>query len=284
MSFLYASNPANRPKLISMAGIESGINVEDPKDVLNKKYLDSNISIDGTKTFIDTTQSVDKNSGVVVLEGGLGVEKNVNIGGDVNVAGDLEVTSDLNVISDLDVTGDITSQTTITDTTESTTKDNGALVLENGGLGVEGNVNIGGDLRANDIFASGGVNVTANIGADGLIAGDGGTVRGEAGTLLKEKVIEIGDWNMDSAISVDITHGLGSDFKKIRSLQAVIRNDSDTFYYPLDAYAGANMAGGPQFANSTIIQLRREQGGIFDNANFDSTSYNRGWVYILYAV
>jgi hypothetical protein len=53
--------------------------------------------IAGAKTFSaitnfsNTTQSTDKDTGAVVIEGGLGVEKNVNIGGDVKIAGGLQV-------------------------------------------------------------------------------------------------------------------------------------------------------------------------------------------------
>jgi hypothetical protein len=40
-------------------------------------------SLGGAKTFIDTTQSTTKDTGAVILEGGLGVEKNINAGGTV---------------------------------------------------------------------------------------------------------------------------------------------------------------------------------------------------------
>jgi hypothetical protein len=41
-------------------------------------------SIGGAKTFTDTTQSTDKDTGAMILEGGLGVEKNINAGGTVS--------------------------------------------------------------------------------------------------------------------------------------------------------------------------------------------------------
>lgn len=40
-------------------------------------------TVGGVKTFTDTTESTNKNSGSIILEGGLGVEKNINSGGDV---------------------------------------------------------------------------------------------------------------------------------------------------------------------------------------------------------
>ncbi len=43
------------------------------------------------EVFESTTESTDKDTGAVVIEGGLGVEKNVNIGGDAVITGDLTV-------------------------------------------------------------------------------------------------------------------------------------------------------------------------------------------------
>jgi hypothetical protein len=63
----------------------------------------------------DTTQSADKDTGALVVKGGVGIEKNLNIGGVQKIAG----------------------------TTSSTTKDTGCLVVE-GGVGIEENLNIGG--------------------------------------------------------------------------------------------------------------------------------------------
>ena len=46
-----------------------------------------NSILDKQIALTDTTQSTDKDTGAVVLEGGLGVEKNVNVGGILNVVG-----------------------------------------------------------------------------------------------------------------------------------------------------------------------------------------------------
>ena len=78
----------------------------------------------GTSRFNSTTQSTSKDTGALVVEGGVGIEKNLNVGGTLNVA----------------------------NTTQSTSKDTGALVVE-GGIGIEKNVNVGGSL-----------NVTNNLG------------------------------------------------------------------------------------------------------------------------
>ena len=50
--------------------------------------------------------------------------------------------------TDIDGSLDVATNAIISGSTQSTTKDDGALVLQNGGLGVEGNINLGGTLNA----------------------------------------------------------------------------------------------------------------------------------------
>ena len=97
-------------------------------------------------------------------------------------------------------------------------------------------------------------------------------------------IIDIGDWNMDGTSSVSFAHGL--TLSKIRGEpQVMIRNDAGTEQYPLNRVAiGASaVAGGVVEINATNIQIGRATGGFFDgSADFDDTSYNRGWVTIEY--
>ena len=70
----------------------------------------------GGDTKIDgTTESTSKDSGALIVDGGVGIEKRLNVGG----------------------------QTIINDATTSTDKDTGALIVD-GGVGIEENINIGG--------------------------------------------------------------------------------------------------------------------------------------------
>lgn len=98
------------------------------------------------------------------------------------------------------------------------------------------------------------------------------------------KTVEIGDWNMDTTTTVLPAHGLsGTEWKTVRSIDIMIRTDDDTAYYNIDA----NSAPGAvdvfmSLLNSTHIYLARTTSGSFDNSNFDSTSYNRGWVTFMY--
>jgi hypothetical protein len=137
----------------------------------------SNATFTGITTFSDTTDSTSKDTGSVILEGGIGIEKSVNIGGNLSVTGvstfngvvvdnngisvagfstiySLQVTTGLNVSGKLDVDNGIdvanggvfSGIVSFTDSTESTNYDNGAVVID-GGLGVQKDVNIGGDLN-----------------------------------------------------------------------------------------------------------------------------------------
>lgn len=98
---------------------------------------------------------------------------------------------------------------------------------------------------------------------------------------LASKTIQIGDWNM-TAGSKGVAHGLGANFKKIRNISCIIRNDTDSLYYNLMQNNAGVSQGSIDTVDSSNITLRRTSSGTFDNTGFDSTSYNRGWVTIWY--
>lgn len=102
----------------------------------------------------------------------------------------------------------------------------------------------------------------------------------DGGAALHTKIIEIGDWNMDSTGDVSVAHGL--TFGNIRSIQVLIRNDANQQMYPIDFNFLSTADAGYYFVNDTNISLTRTPGGTFDSTSFDSTSYNRGWVTITY--
>jgi hypothetical protein len=98
------------------------------------------------------------------------------------------------------------------------------------------------------------------------------------------KIIQIGDWDMDVNDQVSVAHGL-TDFKKIRSISAMIRNNADTIYYEFittDSSISANRS--LITANSTNINLARADAGFFDNSVFSGGSFNRGWITIKYVI
>lgn len=97
---------------------------------------------------------------------------------------------------------------------------------------------------------------------------------------FKKKVVDIGDWNMDTGATTTVAHGL--TLADIRLIQAFVRNDANTTYSCLEQ--GDSSSENPASAGSTNITLARTASGVYDNGNYDSTSYNRGWVFIWYSV
>lgn len=106
---------------------------------------------------------------------------------------------------------------------------------------------------------------------------------------LRRTTVNIGDWNMDTTGSVKVDHGLeySDTWKGTRDLGIVIRNDADTIYYnDTKTNTGAAEMTNVSIAVSGItnkkVVLVRKTSGSFDSSDFDSTSYNRGWITVWY--
>jgi hypothetical protein len=107
--------------------------------------------------------------------------------------------------------------------------------------------------------------------------------RGSADSLTY-KIVNIGDWNMDSTVNVSVAHGL-ANFKNIRSVSVILRDDSDAIYYAFPAYSGlggAIIQAGIGQIDSTNIVLSRQNASDFDSTSFNSTGFNRGFITIGY--
>ena len=106
------------------------------------------------------------------------------------------------------------------------------------------------------------------------------TLRGDLDNLLagmdglKLKIVDIGDWDMDTDGSVSVAHGL--DFDDIRFVKATIIRD--------DSALCADLAGphGNLNWDATNIIAYRTASGDFDSADYDATSFNRGYLLIAY--
>jgi hypothetical protein len=99
----------------------------------------------------------------------------------------------------------------------------------------------------------------------------------------RREVIELGDWNMDTTTNIDVAHGL--TYADIISAEVWIRNDADT--------VRSNISSGVSAANTTPqgyigdidatnVNIVRLTTGKFDHVDYDSISYNRGWLIITY--
>ena len=104
-------------------------------------------------------------------------------------------------------------------------------------------------------------------------------------------ILNIGDWNMNAAAngSVTVAHGLGANYKKIRSISVIIRDDTDSIY--TNGLSGHyNIISGQQLGiyingiNSTNVILLVPTGSQYlaDSAYSNGSSYNRGYVFIQY--
>lgn len=109
-------------------------------------------------------------------------------------------------------------------------------------------------------------------------SGEGVGLQAEGSVMLKNKVIDIGDWDMDSTTSVSISHGL-LDIGFIRGMAVTVRKDSDVTLR-MDPISN----GGDIYVEGANVILTRDSAGIFDTTEYDETSYNRGWITITYEV
>lgn len=126
---------------------------------------------------------------------------------------------------------------------------------------------------------------TVGVTIDSVLLKDSGIQTDSGGTneLQRTRIIEIGDWNMVADATVAITHGL--TLAKIRQVSVIIRNDDDDAYYDIGRIeTNAAAAGSVQSISATQVTLFRAGTIFFDSIDFDSTSYNRGWITIIYAV
>lgn len=93
--------------------------------------------------------------------------------------------------------------------------------------------------------------------------------------------LDIGDWDMDATVGINVAHSLSAtEWKTVRQIDVMIRNDVDTQYHPLLYPNAGAMDGG---ISSTNIAIERDTGGFFDSTSFDSTSYNRGYITFWYS-
>ncbi len=146
------------------------------------------------------------------------------------------------------------------------------------------NNNVVGDTDATladskmSIDSVGDVTVEQALTAASIEVGDSGDR-----TAFKVKIIDIGDWDMDATANVQIAHGLTA--ANIRSITVFIREDTGlgNNVFALDFYndiVGQSLGGYDW--DDTNVNLNRAAGIGFDGTDYNATSYNRGWITIIY--
>lgn len=110
------------------------------------------------------------------------------------------------------------------------------------------------------------------------------TIHDISGLIIRYKVIDIGNWNMDADAAVNIAHGLGAT-QYILGIYGTVRNDANSSIYPIAQSMdnGVNTELYCSVIDATNIILYRLTGGIFDGIGFDSTPYNRGRIIVTYS-
>jgi hypothetical protein len=140
-----------------------------------------------------------------------------------------------------------------------------------------------------DLIIRNALNVVARlgVGTNGqvlTVSGGVPTWQSPSG-VLNTVVIEIGAWDMTSG-SINVAHGI-ADYKKIRSVSVIVRNDADNQLVDLltNGYGGSESAagiGGFFVVQSTNVVLFPGT-GCFNTALFNDGALQRGWITIEYS-
>jgi hypothetical protein len=205
----------------------------------------------GAVTIYDDTQSDDKDTGALILEGGLGVEKNVNLGGDLGVTGSATINS-----------------TTDTDGNATT----GALVVD-GGVGIAKSVYIGTDLTVENHLFVGGTSEFV-----GVVTFRGGVIN--IGDEDTDDINVGGEFISGLVPNTDDLHDLGTSLKRWRTLYAVNIETTDiqvagisTFSGLVDANGGLDVTGQTTLNNSfEVTGVSTFTGAIDANGGADISS------------
>jgi len=155
----------------------------------------SNVIVPGTLTVQSTTDSSSKDTGAVIVEGGIGVEKALYVGTNLRVLG----------------------------STNSTTKDTGALLVTDGGLGVELAIVAGTNITAGGDVAVNGGDLTTTAATFNLINTTATTLNIGAGATT---AVNIGASSADVVVAGDLKV-TGNDIKSSTGAVAITLSAND---------------------------------------------------------
>jgi len=106
------------------------------------------------------------------------------------------------------------------------------------------------------------------------------------GSLMHCRKIEIGSWNMDSAVSKTVSWGFTLDPAKLVSIAVVVFSDDGLTRQPLNRFQNVPdpslVSGGISTYTQLSVVLYRRTGGVFDTAEYDDTAINRGYITVIF--
>ena len=128
---------------VSNTNVGNNLNVVNQSN-LNLLNVNSTTNIKGITTVDNNTISNNINQGALIVKGGVGIGDNLNVGKS------LKVTENATIVGALSSNSlSVNTNFELLGTQEATTKDTGALIVQNGGLGVEKNIFNGGKIESN---------------------------------------------------------------------------------------------------------------------------------------
>lgn len=233
------------------------------------------------------TQSTDKDTGSLIVEGGVGIEKNLNVGGNASVAGVTTFTGSVTI-------GDIKVEQNIISTVPGS---NGILYIDPypDGLSNEGTVVIKGDLQVDGTTTS--VNSTVvSINDPIIILGDVTSKR----TVMSPVASGVSTITLDSVTGIntgDIIQGSASlpnsglttitnynTTTKIITIQGTTTSGITTTTQLTITHAfDTNTDRGVAFDYNTGVGTANNKTGFFgyiDGTNVGSAATSRSWTYI----
>ena len=146
---------------------------------------------------------------------------------------------------------------TVLDDTDSTTKDNGAVVIE-GGVGIEKSVNIGGNLNVSGISTF-----------VGEVTFRGGTIN--IGDQTTDDIFVGGEFASNLGPSTSLSYDIGDPFKSWRNIfvESLIANGISTVGGFLDANGGLDVSGVTDLDDLRVSGISTFSGNLDINAGIE---------------
>ena len=198
------------------------------------------MKLNNTFEITDTTQSTSKDTGALVLEGGVGIERNLNVGGDLGVSGNANIGDDasdthtfngtvnfthlVNLnggidVDNIDIGGTGSENTITTDTGDLVLDSNSGTTQVNDNLSVNGNIS-GNRLDIENVRIDGNeISSTNSNGHLNLSANGNGRVHVND-TLEVDAFLFDGDTNIYTAIDTDLS-AVSSNDDTLASAKAI---------------------------------------------------------------